>query len=352
VARFGGDEFVVLCESITGPEDAELLATTLLGSLSVPMAVDGTEIALSASIGIAVAEGHASANDLLRDADTALHVVKSRGGAGFELFHLELQRRARERWEIEHDLRHALRRGELRVFYQPQIDIETGAVVAVEALVRWQHPTRGLLSPAAFVFVAEETGLIREIGTWVLREACRQSAAWQQEGRRPRISVNVSPRQLDADLAYTVESALAETGIEPDCLCLEFTENTLIDTNSDNLAMLESLRSRGVSIALDDFGIGYSSLGMLRSLPVDVLKIDRSLVADIEHRQSAAITTAVIELTRALDITAVAEGVEEETQLAALHGLACPFVQGYLFARPEPAERVRWHYQVPEMHPG
>jgi diguanylate cyclase (GGDEF)-like protein len=340
VARFGGDEFVVLCEGIAYADDAEAVAQRLRAALAYPLEIEGLDLAVGLSVGIAISDGTSCADDLLRDADTAMYAVKARGGGGVETFHPELHERAQDRWEIERDLRRALDREGLTVWYQPQVDVETGDVVGVEALLRWPHPTRGFIPPLSFLPVAEETGLMGRIGEFVLRRACTQAVAWQREGFAPTMAVNISPRQLGPDLEDLVGRVLLETGLDAAQLCLEFTENDLVDTGPENTAILRRLRQRGVRIALDDFGIGYSSLSALRSLPVDTLKIDRSLLVDLEDRDNVAITTAVVELAAALGLTAVAEGVEHDDQMAVLHEIGCHLVQGFLFARPEPPERL------------
>jgi diguanylate cyclase (GGDEF)-like protein len=340
VARFGGDEFVILREDIADDEDAELAAEMLLTSLAGPIDIDGHEVSVSCSIGVVVAEAETEPETVVRDADTAMYSVKARGGGGYELFRPELHLWAQERWEVERDLRRALNHDELTVWYQAQVDVETGEVVGVEALVRWQHPERGLVAPATFLLIAEETGLIRDVGRYVLGEACRQGALWEREGFHPRVAVNLSAREVDPDLPSTVDAILDDSGFDPSRLCLELTEHAFVDPKPENLEALQRVRAKGVTIALDDFGVGYSSFGTLRSLPVDALKIDRSLVVDIEHRGTAAIASAIIELSRSLGLDAVAEGVESDDQLTVLHTMGCRYVQGFLFARPAPPDHL------------
>jgi diguanylate cyclase (GGDEF)-like protein len=340
-ARFGGDEFVVLCEGVAGEDDAIRVAARLAEALDEPFGIADDEVYVRTSVGIALATSpEARPEALLRDADAAMYRAKERGGGAYEVFDLEMRDRALRRMSVEHALHRAIERDELRVHYQPLVAMSTGDVVGVEALVRWEHPERGLLGPIEFIPTAEETGLIHELGAWVLQAACAQSAAWSAAGRPLRMSVNLSARQCHhPDLARLVERMLQETGADPALLCLEVTETAVMDDLDTMAGVLTELKALGLTIAIDDFGTGYSSLRALQMLPVDVVKIDRSFVAELpDSDQAAAIAAAVIGLAHALGMTAVAEGIEMVAQLERLRTLGCDIGQGYYFSRPvEPA---------------
>jgi predicted signal transduction protein with EAL and GGDEF domain len=340
-ARFGGDEFVVLCEDVDGEPDAVSVAERLAQALDGPFAVAGDEVYVHASIGIALTTApHTRPEALVRDADAAMYRAKERGGSGYEVFDPDMRDRVLRRMSIEHALHRAIERDELRVHYQPLVSIAHGDVVGVEALVRWEHPERGLLGPFEFIPTAEETGLIHDLGAWVLAESCRQSAAWAAAGRRLRMSVNLSARQCHhPDLAGLVAATLAETGADPELLCLEVTETAVMDDLDTMAGVLSQLRALGITLAIDDFGTGYSSLRALQMLPVDVVKIDRSFISEIDtNEEDAAIAAAVIGLAHALGLSAVGEGIETVEQLDRLRLLGCDVGQGYLFSRPvEPA---------------
>ncbi|MCV2490195.1 EAL domain-containing protein [Geodermatophilus sp. YIM 151500] len=341
VARFGGDEFVVVAEVECDEDGAALLARRILDALAVPVVVDGRDVHVSASIGIAVSRGETDARGLLRDADTAAYWAKARGRARSELFDDDLRRRADARLETEQELRQALERDELVPYYQPVVSTGTGELLGFEALVRWNHPTRGVLTPAAFLEVALETGLVVAIGRRMLEIACRDLAAWDAAGAgRPWVSVNIDAQQLHLDgFADDVERVLTETGTAPDRLRLELTENAFLDLGS--VEATRRLRALGVRLAVDDFGTGYSSLHYLRRLPVDILKIDRSFLEDLSaDPQAAAVVRAIVELSHTMALTVVAEGVETPEQLAALDRIGCDASQGYLIARPMPAAAV------------
>jgi diguanylate cyclase (GGDEF)-like protein/PAS domain S-box-containing protein len=342
VARFGGDEFTVLCEDINGELEAVAIAQRIVDLFEEPFDIDGREVFLSTSVGIALAaDGRADASgaaDLIRDADAAMYHAKELGKARYELFDAAMRQHALRRLELENALRRAVQREELRIHLQPEIAVDGGAVVGFEALVRWEHPERGLLMPAEFVPLAEETGLIASIGEWVLRRACTEAASWAAEGLS--IAVNVSPRQLShGDFVDLVASVLAQTGLAPGALCLELTESAVIESGPETLATLQGLKGLGVMLAIDDFGTGWSSLGHLRRFPLDVVKLDQSFVRGLgTEPQDASIAAAIISLAHALGLSIVAEGIETGEQLAMLAALGCDLGQGYLFARPAPLD--------------
>jgi diguanylate cyclase (GGDEF)-like protein len=344
--RFGGDEFIVICDDVADEAEALRLAGRLVDSLEAPFVLgSGTDpIFLSASVGVALGvDGDEDPAAMIRDADAAMYRAKERGRARCELFDAEMRERAVARLETENDLRRALERDELRLDYQVFVDVATQGIVGAEALVRWDHPRRGVLGPDQFIGLAEETGLIRPLGTWVLNEACMQLARWARSEDWPStfmLSVNHSPHQLsDPNLLADVTAALAATGVDPGMLCLEITESALVADMDAALDVLERLRAIGVRVALDDFGTGYSSFSYLHRLPVDVLKIDRSFVARITAEpRDRAVVAGMIELAHALGLQTVAEGVETPGQLAELGGMSCNLAQGFYFSAPrEPA---------------
>jgi diguanylate cyclase (GGDEF)-like protein/PAS domain S-box-containing protein len=340
IARLGGDEFAVLLEGGQRVLDEALVVSDrMLHALSDPIEIDGVPMVVTASIGVAaVSQGALTPDELLRNADTAMYGAKSEGRNGSLVFQPSMLTDALARLELERDLAGAVERGEFVVHFQPVVRLHDGTVAGFEALVRWQHPTRGLLLPGAFIPVAEESGRITEIGEWVLRTACREAAGWQRpDGRDPvRLSVNLSARQLnDPSLVDLVAQALTDSGLPPDLLMLELTESILVDRPGDVADVLTSLKSLGVSIAIDDFGTGYSSLSYLRQFPADVIKIDRSFIESIEDRDRVpAIVRGLLDLARTLDLGTVAEGIEHSVQRTSLVGQGCQFGQGYLFARP------------------
>lgn len=348
LARFGGDELAVCIERVDDAERALRVADRMATALRAPFVLDGEQRFVTASFGIAIAgpdEPERSPETLLRDADAAMYRAKERGKARAEVFDRTMRRRAVERLELESGLRDALARGQLRVVYQPEVSLESGRIVAVEALLRWEHPLHGPISPARFIPIAEQSGLIVPIGAWVLREACRQAARWnaQPGGDGVVVAVNLSPRQLGAtDLAATVRGALEGAGLAPDRLCLEITESAVMADPDAAIESLHMLKRLGVKLAIDDFGVGYSSLSHLRELlPVDVLKIDRSFIDGLVLRgEDRAIVTAIVELARSLGVDAVAEGVESGEQAAVLRQMRCHVAQGFHFARPQPPADV------------
>jgi diguanylate cyclase (GGDEF)-like protein/PAS domain S-box-containing protein len=349
VARLGGDEFAVLVEE-ADERQAARFAERLLATLHEPIFVAGRELVLTASIGVVTdSRRAATGEELIRDADIAMYAAKESGRGRHEVFQHEMARELGELLGIEHELRLALERGEFSLHYQPMIDLTTTSVVGVEALIRWQSPTRGEVPPSRFIAVAERTGLILELGEFVLTEACRQAARWGRElgTAAPDVTwVNVSAKQLSAPgFGAAVRKALESAGLQPDRLGLELTESAIVESGVNGeraRAELESLHRDGVRIAIDDFGTGFSSLGQLRHFPIDVIKVDRSFVqGSQEDSKDATITANLISLAHALDVVAVAEGIESRSQLEALRDFGCDQAQGFLFARPAPAEEVR-----------
>jgi diguanylate cyclase (GGDEF)-like protein/PAS domain S-box-containing protein len=348
VARFGGDEFAVLLESPFDGDEAEQVAKRIIEGLEAPFGSESRDIHVQASIGLAAAgmlgdSDTDGAEQLMRNADLAMYKAKSAGGSGYASYDPEMLSGLVARLELEADLRVALERHQLRLHYQPTIDLATSEVIGFEALARWAHPTRGLIPPAEFIPIAEATGLIVPLGRWVLREACLQAVAWQREGGRPvKMAVNVSVRQFDrADLVEVVAEILAETGMPADQLCLEMTESVLMTDTDDNLEQLVRLKALGVTLAIDDFGTGYSSLAYLRRFPVDTLKIDRSFVERLGAlTDDTALADTIVQLGKSLGMATVAEGIEEFGQLTALREMGCHFAQGYYFSRPVPAEEA------------
>jgi diguanylate cyclase (GGDEF)-like protein len=344
IARFGGDEFVVLCEDIGAEHDAVAVGNRIVEAASEPFMLAGREMYVSASVGVALAvDCDPTPETLLRDADAAMYRAKERGRGRVEVFDDALRARILERLELEQGLRRALQRGELRVYYQPEMSVSEGRMVAVEALVRWEHPERGLLEPAAFMPLAEETGLIVAIGEWVLREACTQVAAWRANGAKIDVAVNVSARQLShPDLLETVRSALTDSGLPADALCLEITESAVMGDPEASLTTLALVKELGVKIALDDFGVGFSSLAQLKELlPLHALKVDRSFISGLDNDdRNSAIVAAVVMLATTLGVTAIAEGVETQAEADQARALGCDVSQGYFFVAPEPAYAI------------
>jgi diguanylate cyclase (GGDEF)-like protein/PAS domain S-box-containing protein len=348
LARLGGDEFVLLLDDGREP-DAKAAARRLLASLAEPVNVAGRELMLGASIGIALhAGGAGDSEDLLRHADVAMYAAKEAGGSQSEVFRDAMGRELGEMLGLQHELRQGLQRGEFVVHYQPAINIETRAVIGVEALVRWQSPTRGLVPPDRFIPVAEASGLIHSLGEFVLQTACMQAAQWGADGLLPEnfvTWVNVSGKQLSAGhFSAIVRRALHAAQLAPSRLGLEVTETAIVTEGPSGERArdeLKEIHDLGVRVALDDFGTGFSSLGQLRRFPIDVIKVDRSFIQGAEHdAKDAAITANVASLAHALGLVAVAEGIETERQLTLAHEFGCDVAQGYLFARPAPAHEV------------
>ena len=343
VARLGGDEFAILLEQPRDTAAVVSVVDKLLASLGEPIQLDGQALTVRASVGIAMYPEHGdNADQLMRHADLAMYQAKQETALGYCMYEPRLDLAAQSRLTLEQDLRPALARGELALYYQPQIDLDTGQLTGVEALLRWNHPQQGLVPPARFIPLAEETGLIQVIGNWVLMEATRQLASWRAAGLEiPQVSVNVSPLQLQAGLLGQVEHALREAGLAPADLELEITETAITADGPLVLDLLSKLRALGVGVAVDDFGVGFSSLAMLRRLPVSTLKIDRCFVQEIaRNSQDATITRAIIELGRGLDLRLVAEGVEHTDQRLVLSGFGCLEAQGYLFSPPLPVDAL------------
>jgi diguanylate cyclase (GGDEF)-like protein/PAS domain S-box-containing protein len=345
VARLGGDEFVVVCEGLNDPRDAVAIAERIAAAIALPVILAGAPHRVSASIGIALAGcPDDTAGSLLRDADSALYRAKDRGRGRYELFDEPMREQVIRRMRTENELRRALDVGELRVHYQPVVNLADRRPVGVEALVRWQHPDRGLLGPGEFIAVAEESGQIGELGLWVLRESCRQAAEWQRSfAPGLSVSVNVSGRQVaQPGFPAKVTDVVRASDLAAGTLMLEITESVLIEEADTPMTVLSDLRDLDLRLVLDDFGTGFSSLSYLQRFPLDGLKIDRSFVAGLGTggRDGSAIVDAVTRMASGLDLHLVAEGVETETQAARLAELGCTYAQGYLFARPMPAEQA------------
>ncbi|HET7177322.1 MAG TPA: EAL domain-containing protein, partial [Solirubrobacterales bacterium] len=349
VARFGGDEFGILIDRLSDEEEALAIAERVGDAFVEPYSTGAVEHFVSASLGIAVARPSAreavDAEQLIRDADAAMYRAKEGGRGRYELFDAEMRARAVRRLEVERELHHALEREELVLHYQPLVALGSGEITGMEALVRWRHPERGLLDPAEFVSIAEDSGLIDPIGRWVQETACAQALAWHdlRPDRRPLdVSVNLSARQVaHRDLADSVAEILARTGLDPLHLRLEITESVLVEESDAAAATLEALSKLGVGLVLDDFGTGYSSLAYLNCFPFDALKIDRSFVDELGvGEERTAIVEAIIGMARALSLDVIAEGVENETQLSELRRLGCDYAQGHFFSRALPPEQV------------
>lgn len=354
LARFDGDQFGILLPAMSGRAAVESCAERLLDALNVPFPTGLHEVFLSASIGIALyPDDDGEVLSLLRDADMALYRAKQRGRKRREFFTPQLRRAAAARLRLEGQLRYALDHDGLLVYYQPKLDCRSGELLGVEALLRWRNGQGEPQSPADIIPVAEDTGLIVPVGTWVLREVCRQSRHWQNQGYAPlRIAVNLSVRQFEYEnLADSIERLLAEMRLAPAHLELEITESLLLHNDSANLAALQALHDRGVRIALDDFGTGYSSLSYLQRFPIDTLKIDQSFVRGLpENPDDAAIATAIIGMAHNLNMDVIAEGVETPAQLAFLRERGCDQIQGYLLGRPMPPEAMARFWRASKNH--
>ncbi|MDB5637795.1 MAG: hypothetical protein JWP51_2703, partial [Bradyrhizobium sp.] len=340
VARLGGDEFAVILASDVSPNEASDYAARLIKILSACYDIDGIEVVVGASIGIALSPGDGTTSEeLMRNADMALYRAKSDGGGVHRFFEREMDRQAQKRRDMELDLRRAFANGEFELHYQPLVDIAADRISGFESLLRWRHPEKGMISPADFIPVAEDIGLIVALGEWVLREACSEAVKWPTE---VKVAVNLSPVQFRSrNLVQVVISALAHSGLSPRRLELEITESLFLAETEANLAILHQLRELGVSISMDDFGTGYSSLSYLRSFPFDKIKIDRSFVKDLAQRPDCvAIVRAISGLGRSLNITTTAEGVETVDQLDWLRAEGCNEVQGFLFSAAKPAAEV------------
>jgi diguanylate cyclase (GGDEF)-like protein len=339
-ARLGGDEFAVILAADVSPNEASACASLLIEMLSAPYDIDGRELVIGASVGIALSPGDgATSEELMRNADMALYRAKSDGGGVHHFFAKEMDLQAQRRRDMELDLRRAFANGEFELHYQPLVSIASNRISGFESLLRWRHPDKGMISPAEFIPVAEDIGLITQLGEWVLREACSEAVKWPRD---IKVAVNLSPAQFRSrNLVQVVISALAHSGLSPKRLELEITESIFLAETDANLATLHQLRELGVGISMDDFGTGYSSLSYLRSFPFDKIKIDRSFVKDLAQRPDCvAIVRAISGLGRSLNITTTAEGVETEDQLDWLRAEGCNEVQGFLFSAARPADEI------------
>jgi diguanylate cyclase (GGDEF)-like protein/PAS domain S-box-containing protein len=344
VARLGGDEFTVLLDSIKDPNDAKIAAERMMKALVAPFILGGKEVFTSVSIGIALSNSaYEQPEEILRDADTAMYRAKSLGKARYEVFDADMRASVMARLQLETDLRRALERGEFRNFYQPIVALVSGEIAGFEALLRWQHPTRGLLTPNEFIPVAEETGLIRDLGWWNLREACRQISEWRASASAHRhltISVNLSAKQfLQPKLVEDIGKLMHDLALPPDALKLEITESTVMADPTAAVEMLQHIKSLGIRLAIDDFGTGYSSLSYLHRFPLDTLKIDRSFISNMGNDgEGMEIARTILPMANNLQLDVVAEGVETIQQVALLKKLHCKYGQGYYFSRPLSAE--------------
>ncbi len=338
LGRLGGDEFVVIAEELSLAAGPELIAERLLEALKEPFKLafeQETHLTVTASIGIAMGE-RASAEELLRDADIAMYRAKWDGRNRYIVFESAMQDAVQSRMELEMDLREAVEKEEFFLVYQPTFDLRDMSPTGVEALIRWKHPTRGVVQPNDFIPLLEETGLITQVGKWVLQEACHQGATWREAGYEIGMAVNVSARQLDTDeLVTDVKDALSESGLDADALTLEITETTLMRNAEETARRLTAIKGLGVRLAIDDFGTGYSSLAHLQRFPVDALKIDRSFISQLtDNPEGETLIHTLVQLGKALSIETLAEGIEQQQELALLQGEHCDSGQGFLFARP------------------
>jgi diguanylate cyclase (GGDEF)-like protein/PAS domain S-box-containing protein len=354
LARLGGDEFTILLDQVKDASDATLVADRLRDAMSAPFVLEGKKVFTSVSIGIALSNiGYDKPEDILRDADTAMYRAKSLGKARYEVFDLEMRASVIARLQLETDLRDALVREEFLNFYQPIVSLDSGRITGFEALLRWQHPTRGMLQPSDFIAVAEETGLIRELGWWNLRKACQQISTWNasRNGNPPlTMSVNLSVKQfLQPNLVAEVGKLLCEMGLPPNTLKLEITESTVMVDPSAAIEMLSQIKSLGVQLSIDDFGTGYSSLSYLHRFPLDTVKIDGSFTKEISHGgDSTEIVRTILPMANSLRLNVVAEGVETAEQLEILRKLRCEYGQGYYFSKPVAANEAE---TLLEKHP-
>jgi diguanylate cyclase (GGDEF)-like protein len=339
VARLGGDEFAVLLEGLGGDINAPVVIERIMESLRRPVALQGREVIVGASIGVAHVEIAQTVDEVLRNADIAMYHAKAAGRGGYREFEPGMHTAVLERLELEADLRRAIELNQFKLLYQPIVDLESTRLLGAEALLRWEHPTKGLIGPASFIPVAEETGLIVAIGHWALREACRQGSLWERQaepGFAPTLSVNISGRQLmEPSLVADVARVLEESGFDPGLLTLEITESVLMQDTDSTLSTMTQLKALGLHLAIDDFGTGYSSLSYLQKFPIDTLKIDKAFIDGVALGESdAVLARTIVTLAGLLDLRTVAEGVEGADQREQLIELGCLRAQGYLFARP------------------
>jgi diguanylate cyclase (GGDEF)-like protein/PAS domain S-box-containing protein len=344
IARVGGDEFLIVLTAVKDAADAAVAAERLMDAMTVELVIQGRSLSISCSIGISISPEHGRDGEaLIKNADAAMYCAKESGYNSFRFFTADMNAEAMERLTLEHSLRLALGREELFLVYQPQMDIATGRIIGLEALLRWQHPELGLVPPDKFIRIAENSGLIMPIGEWVLRTACFQTRKWQDEGLLAvSVAVNVSAVQFrQAGFCELIRRVLHETGLAPQYLELELTESLLLSNADVMFSVLQELRAMGLKLAIDDFGTGYSSLSYLKQFPVGKLKIDRSFIRDVAvNPDDAAITTAIISMAKSLNLKVIAEGVEDEAQMSFLRAHQCDEIQGYYFSKPLGVDRV------------
>jgi diguanylate cyclase (GGDEF)-like protein len=355
VARLGGDEFTILLTDIRDSQNAAIAVQRLMETISHPFKIGGNEIVITLSIGIAVCPDDGdNADTLLKNADAAMYHAKNQGKNNFQFYKKSMNALFRKRLIMENDLRKAIENNDLLLYYQPRIDVRTGNIVSMEALVRWKKPDKGLISPAEFIPVAEDTGLIIRMGKWILKTACEQNKAWQKSGLLPRcVSVNISGKQFQKEnFITTISNVLEDSSLDTRYLELEVTESVLMYNAKKTVDMLKALNERGIRLSMDDFGTGYSSFSYLKRFPLDVIKIDKSFIDDIpEKSETAAIVTAIISMAHSLNLRVVAEGVETSQQLSFLRNNECDEFQGYYFSRPLPAEEFAKLLEEPMHRP-
>jgi diguanylate cyclase (GGDEF)-like protein len=339
ISRFGGDEFAILQTGIRKPDECAALASRIVEALREPFSVNGQDIFIGTSIGIALAQGNVTSSQILKHADMALYYAKADGRGTFRFFEPDMDAQLQARRALEVNLRKAMTNGEFELFYQPQINLKDNEIGGFESLLRWHHPERGLVPPSEFIPVVEDTGLIIPLGDWIMEQACKEAAGWP---RGISVAVNLSPVQFrNRSLVQSVSRALALSGLDPNRLELEITESVLLQDTEATVSTLHQLRRLGVRIAMDDFGTGYSSLSYLRSFPFDKLKIDQSFVREMSQRADClAIVQSVANLGASLGMPTVAEGVETEEQLLQIQAAGCTDAQGYYFGRPKPAQDI------------
>ena len=353
IARFGGDEFGIILESLNYANESFKVARRIQKEFSIPFVIDGNTISASSSIGIVLSSQNKSIDDLIRDADIAMYRAKEQGGGRYAVFDTQMHRQVIDAFQLENELQMAISKDQLIVYYQPIVSLSNFTVLAFEALVRWQHPKKGLVPPDEFIPFAEEAGLVTQVDLWVLKEVCKQLKVWEKIGHYSdslSVSVNFSSRHfIKPDLIEKVSAILAETEIEPRKIKLEITETALIENRTSAVELLSKLRSLGVALSLDDFGTGYSSLSYLQQFPLNVLKIDRCFVREVDRNsKNATITRALIKIAHQLKLTVIAEGVETEEELAFLSRNDCDHVQGYFFSPPLPINKLA-QLQMPQI---